>query len=546
VRFRLKVTLLSLLISGMIMVGFGTYFLGVVSRVQIDRVDREISALCNVHLQRRLPDEFWKDFGKSLQVIYGDTSSNQLVVCVWDAMHNVLYKSAQCPKEIAGMTLPPMEFAEVQQPAPAGPDDGPMRNQPPGEPPTNDFPEPVSPGEPQWMPPPQTLLQPNEPGMTPWWPGGVRGRLGPPGGPDMMPMLRSTRMKKSVFETLQTSSGDWRVGVLGNDAVTTVIGVNLAEYHREAARVRSAFLIAMPLGLLALAAGGWLLATRALKPITLITRTAAGITARGLDKRIPATSADPDLSQLVEVINGMLDRLEKSFHQAVRFSADAAHELQTPLTVLQGELEQAIQRAPMGSDDQQCFGDLLEEAQRLKTIVQKLLLLARADAGQLALSLEAVDLSALVEAAIEDVKAIAPHLRVDQRIAPNVCVTADRDLLAQVIRNMTSNAVKYNFKNGWVCFDVRVTGDVALFTLSNTGVPIHQEDRERVFDRFYRVDKSRSRREGGAGLGLSLAREIARAHHGDLVLDLSCSELISFTLTMPLANTAAPAPVVIS
>jgi heavy metal sensor kinase len=333
---------------------------------------------------------------------------------------------------------------------------------------------------------------------------------------------------------------------LGNDAVTTVIGVNLAEYHREAARVRSAFLIAMPLGLLALAAGGWLLATRALKPITLITRTAAGITARGLDKRIPATSADPDLSQLVEVINGMLDRLEKSFHQAVRFSADAAHELQTPLTVLQGELEQAIQRAPMGSDDQQCFGDLLEEAQRLKTIVQKLLLLARADAGQLALSLEAVDLSALVEAAIEDVKAIAPHLRVDQRIAPNVCVTADRDLLAQVIRNMTSNAVKYNFKNGWVCFDVRVTGDVALFTLSNTGVPIHQEDRERVFDRFYRVDKSRSRREGGAGLGLSLAREIARAHHGDLVLDLSCSELISFTLTMPLANTAAPAPVVIS
>jgi signal transduction histidine kinase len=351
-----------------------------------------------------------------------------------------------------------------------------------------------------------------------------------------MPRLPAARVKKPVFQTVKTSGGDWRVGILGNDSVTIVIGVNLVEYHREAARIRNAFLLVVPLGLLVLAGGGWLLAARALRPIALIARTAAGITARGLDKRVPVTSVDPDLARLSEVINGMLDRLEKSFHQAVRFSADAAHELQTPLTVLQGELEEAVQRAVPGSDEQQRYSGLLEEAQRLKAIVQKLLLLARADAGQLTLQRETVDLTALVESAAEDVKAIAPQLLVEQQIAAGVRVKADADLLAQVIRNMTSNAVKYNIEYGWVVFELHTSGRVAQFTLSNTGMPILPEDQERIFDRFYRVDKSRSRRIGGVGLGLSIAREIARAHYGDLVFSPSCEEWISFTLTIPLED----------
>jgi len=353
-----------------------------------------------------------------------------------------------------------------------------------------------------------------------------------------MPGPRAARVKKPVFQTLKTSGGDWRVGILGNDSVTIVIGMNLAEYHREATRIRNAFFLVVPLGLLMLAGGGWLLGTRAVKPIAIITRTAAGITARGLDKRVPVTSADPDLLLLSEVINGMLYRLERSFGQAVRFSADAAHELQTPLTVLQGELEEAVQCAVPGSDEQQRYSGLLEETQRLKAIVQKLLLLARADAGQLTLQQDTVDLTALVESALEDVKAIAPQLLVEQQIASGVHVKADADLLAQVIRNMTSNAVKYNVENGWVVFVLRTCGRVAHFTLSNTGMPIPPEDQERLFDRFYRVDKSRSRRVGGVGLGLSIAREIARAHHGDLVFGPSREEWISFILTIPLEDVA--------
>jgi signal transduction histidine kinase len=531
-RLRLKIALLSLVISGSILVGFGICFLGVISRVQMDRADREIAALCNGPLQRRLPRMFWEDFGKSLQIVHGENQSNQLVACVWDSENKLFYKPAQCPPEIATMRLPTLKFAESQPPESARQDDGGPRFPDSEGPSDKGLQQVIWPGGP-WMlapPPPDQSGLSNAPGMMRWWPDGSRG----------MPGLRAARVKKPVFQTVNTSGGDWRVGILGNDSVTIVIGVNLAEYHREAARIRNAFLFVVPLGLLVLAGGGWLLAARALRPIAIITHTAAGITARGLDKRVPFTSADPDLVLLSEVINGMLCRLERSFGQAVRFSADAAHELQTPLTVLQGELEEAVQCSVPGSDEQQRYSGLLEEAQRLKAIVQKLLLLARADAGQLTLQRETVDLTALVESAVEDVKAIGPELLVEQQIASGVHVKADTDLLAQVIRNMTSNAVKYNVEHGWVVFQLCTNGRVAQFTLSNTGVPIPPEDQERIFDRFYRVDKSRSRRIGGVGLGLSIAREIARVHHGDLVFGPPREEWISFTLTIPLEDVTSP------
>ena len=494
-KFRLKITLLSLLISGTLLIGFGVSFLGVISRVQMDRIDREIRGLGDPLLRHLMPSEFWENVGQLMQTIYGDEQSSQLVIRVLDEQRKVLYSSAQCPREITRMSLPAMEF-EVPAPREPEPSDEP------------EMPQPLDEHGPRDEP---TMPMPRRP---------------PP---------RLARMKKPVFQAMKASTGEWRVGVLGNEAVTMIIGVSLAEYHRDSDRVRNAFLVTVPLGLLVLAAGGWLLATRALRPVALITRTAEGITARGLDQRVPTTT-DADLAHLVKVINGMLDRLEKSFQQAMRFSADAAHELQTPLTVLQGELEQAIQTAAVDSDEQQRYGDLLEEVQRLKAIVQKLLLLARADAGQLALHLESVDLTALLEAAIEDVKAIAPELEVQQHVPARIRVMADADLLAQAIRNMTSNAVKYNCERGRVQFELETTNRIARFTLSNTGAPIPKEDRERVFDRFYRVDKSRSRRVGGVGLGLSIVREIARAHHGDVVLNPAHGDLISFTLTIPLAN----------
>lgn len=312
----------------------------------------------------------------------------------------------------------------------------------------------------------------------------------------------------------------------------------MADFYADADRYRRAFWGIVPIALLLLAGGGWLIARRALKPVALITRTAEEMTAHGLDQRVPLVDTDSELSRLVDVINGMLDRLEKSFGQAVRFSADAAHELQTPLTILQGELDDAVQHAPVGSDEQQHYSGLLEEVQRLKAIVQKLLTLSRADAGRLELRLEAMDLSAMIDAAAEDAGAMGPHLQIEKQIAPDIIVNADPDLMGQAVRNLMSNAVKFNVENGLISFQLSVRDNKAHVVISNTGTPIPAEDEEKIFDRFYRVDASRSKAVPGSGLGLSLAREIAYAHHGDLRLnpDPGAGNMVSLILTLPCSS----------
>jgi signal transduction histidine kinase len=231
----------------------------------------------------------------------------------------------------------------------------------------------------------------------------------------------------------------------------------------------------------------------------------------------------------------MLDRLERSFAQAARFSADAAHELRTPLTILQGEIEQALQDAPSGSEPQRVYNGLLEEVHRLKEIVRKLLLLAQADAGKLPLNLEPFDLAAAVETVCEDAEAMAPHLAITHVLEAGLQVNADADLLSQVLRNLTINAVKHNREGGRIEYRLRRAGSTAWLTVANTGDPIPPEHRDRVFERFYRADPSHSRRVDGVGLGLSLAREIVRAHGGELTLADSGEDLTVFSLALPLA-----------
>jgi heavy metal sensor kinase len=307
----------------------------------------------------------------------------------------------------------------------------------------------------------------------------------------------------------------------------------MSRFRDEMRALRTGFLVALPAALLLIAVGGWWVSQRALRPVRRITAAAEGITARGLDQRIPHSNEDVEFNRLISVFNGMMDRLEKSFQQAVRFSADAAHELKTPLTILQGELEQALQAAPPGSPQQQAYGALLEEVQRLKVIIRKLLLLSLADSGQLKPNFETLDLSAVMQAAIEDAAILAPGLRIEHTIEPGITVAADGDLLRQVVQNLVSNAIKYNRPEGTVSFVLRRAGANVLLTVSNTGAGIPPEDRGKVFERFYRGDKARNRNVDGLGLGLSLSREIARAHHGDLVLENTPGGTTVFTLILP-------------
>jgi heavy metal sensor kinase len=324
---------------------------------------------------------------------------------------------------------------------------------------------------------------------------------------------------------------------MANSEAVLTDGVNLARFEAEMARVRTAFLAGMPAALLGIALGSWLVSRRALRSVESLAQAAEGVTASTLDQRIPDAGAETEFARLIRVFNHMLDRLERSFRQAMRFSADAAHELKTPLTILQGEIEQALQEAPPGSPQQQTLNDLLEEVQRLKSIVRKLLLLAQADAGQLRLAPEAVDLSQAVVALCDDTEALASHLSVRRDIVPDIQVQADPDLLAQVLQNLSTNAVKYNQEGGWIEFRLRPASRSVALTVSNSGPEIPAGDHDRVFERFYRADPARSRtRADGTGLGLSLSREIARAHGGELVLEQSRDGMTSFVLRLPLGG----------
>ena len=230
----------------------------------------------------------------------------------------------------------------------------------------------------------------------------------------------------------------------------------------------------------------------------------------------------------------MMDRLQRSFKQATRFSADASHELKTPLAIMQGEIENAIQEARPGSKEQQVLGNLLEETQRLKTITSGLLMLARADAGQLRPSLQNVDLSAMLEGLMEDARMLANGARLDfeTKLPTGVMVRADPGFLRTALLNLLVNAVKYNEAGGRVEVVLESLGAQVRVTIGNSGPGIPERDQALVFSRFHRADAARQRTVDGLGLGLSLAREMVRAHGGELVLQESRPGWTSFVLTL--------------
>jgi signal transduction histidine kinase len=267
--------------------------------------------------------------------------------------------------------------------------------------------------------------------------------------------------------------------------------------------------------------------------IQRLTATIRRVTAQGLDQRIPTCPEDRDFAELIAVFNEMLERLERSFHQASRFSGDAAHELKTPLAILQGQLEQAINQAEAGSPIQIVLSGILDEVRRLSGISKKLLLLAQADAGRLRLHRRPFNLSASLQDLVEDARMLAPQLLVEESIAPGIKLEADADLLRQALLNLVSNAIKYNINGGWIRLAATPGDQSVEVRITNASHGIAAADRTMLFERFYRADPARSRNIEGTGLGLSLAREIARAHGGDLQLGESAEGQVSFNMVLP-------------
>lgn len=498
--FRLKIGLLSVGLSGALLLGFGLYACSVIERVGRARIDRELRALADVQVRKPQPPGHWRRFADSLRSIYGDDASKQFVVVVASLTDgSTLYATEPWPADLPRRALP----LSVGAPPPRRTDTEPPPNDRPGSPPADA----------RYRARPFTEPPPREP-------------------PPAMMQVRGP-----VYDTLAGPGATWRGMTLANEDVVLSMAMNLSGLQTEVRQFRRALLIGIPLGLLLIVAGSWVIGQMALRPVSVIARTAESLTADRLSERIPEERADAEFARLIAVINGMLARLERSFRQATRFSADAAHELKTPLAVLQAQVERALQRAPEASPEQRDYAEQLEEVQRLKAILRKLLLLSQADAGQLPLNMDAVNLVDVVRTADEDVRLLAPDRRTTIAAPAALHVRGDADLLKQAVANLVSNAVKFGAPDGVIGMTLAARADQAVFTITNSGRPIPREDHGRVFDRFYRADKARGRDVEGSGLGLSLAREIARAHGGDLVLECSEGETTTFALTLPLAGT---------
>ncbi len=346
-----------------------------------------------------------------------------------------------------------------------------------------------------------------------------------------------SRRGSDTFRTIRYQGDYWRLAIVNDDKWTTIVATRLDELIDAAENVLDAFAWALPIALIAAAMGGLLLAQKAVGPIKIITGIAEKINGSGLNKRIPKLKRDDELGRLTSVLNDMFERLEASFEQMARFSADASHELNTPLAVMQGELEHALQSDDLKGGDEKILANLQEEVQRLKTITRSLLLFSRSDAGKLRLDKNEIDLGVELAGLLEDVKLDpqAETLSFIEKFKSGFSVFGDGTLIRQALYNLLSNAVRYNQPEGKVVISLEKEKSDVVCRIANTGPGIASRNQGKIFQRFFREDSSRSRQHDGFGLGLSLALEIVNAHGGTLQLEKSDFDETVFCLRLPSA-----------
>jgi signal transduction histidine kinase len=290
--------------------------------------------------------------------------------------------------------------------------------------------------------------------------------------------------------------------------------------------------------------GGWWMMRRALAPITALTTAVERVNEHHLHERLPRTGNGDELDRLTDVFNQMTERLDQSFSRIREFTLHASHELKTPLTVIHGELETALQNGPLAPPQRARLESELDEVQRLSRIVDGLTLLTKADAGQINLARDTVRLDELVREACSDGQSLArPNaIQVTLGACDEVSVVGDRHRLRQLLLNLTDNAIKYNHAQGSVSLSLIRAGRNAELTIGNTGPGIPAEALGRVFDPFFRGDASHGDAVEGCGLGLSIARWIVTAHSGTIEIKSTSGGLTTTLVRLPLADVVASGP----
>lgn len=315
------------------------------------------------------------------------------------------------------------------------------------------------------------------------------------------------------FQTMQLEPG-LRVRVMERPARVRERGVIVrqlrdeTEMRRTLHQIVEVFILALPLAVLLASLVGYWVARRSLRPVAAMAGRARMITSESLSERLPNPNPHDELGQLAAVFNDTLHRLESSFAELKRFTTDASHELRTPLTALRTVGEVALRQADNPAAQRETIGSMLEEAQRLHDLIESLLALARMESGKVAVSLETVNLKALAGEVRDNLHVLAAEKNQTIELVgdDNIIATADRVLLPQALVNIIHNAIRYSPPDTRITIRTLRQNGHALIEVTDQGPGIAPEYQQKIFERFYRVDKSRARAEGGHGLGLAIAK----------------------------------------
>ena len=519
--FRIRLALQTMIVAGMLAAGFGAAAWWYASQTLERSVDDRIIAPAQRVWNRIDPYTTDEQFKIIADLVFGtspERSSTHAVLVVQEhAQGKTIFATPNAPKDLDvyfRSCFPTQE--EIGRAPPdlppgggGGPPGGRRREPPPPPRRENGFDDLLgTPGFDPPAPPPERDL--------PFRP--------------QMPMVR----EPTTF-TARSGGIDWRFGAFSSPSYTIFIGLSLTDFYAEINRMAWWYVGAGSLGLVLAGFGALWTSKQAMCPLERVVSTAQRLTASDLAERIPVQRDDNrEFAQLIDVLNGMMQRLEGSFQQAVRFTADASHELKTPLAIMLADLDDAVRHAAPGSAEHERFVSLFAEASRLKQITQSLLLLSQADAGRLPTHPESYDLSHDLERLIEDGEILCEQagLTLEHHIEPEITAYADRALLQQVFQNLLSNAIKYNRQEGRVVLELSLQGTQIVFTVTNTGPAIPAENQQRLFERFFRGDKAHTRQTDGFGLGLNIATELARANGAELHLVKSKEDETVFEVSM--------------
>ena len=320
-------------------------------------------------------------------------------------------------------------------------------------------------------------------------------------------------------------------------------GTHLRFVWKSLSHFKWNIMAALPIVLFLGSLGGWILARKSLSPIGYIASRARRISSENLGERLTPRGTDDEMDDLIRTINDMMARLEGSFKRMAEFTADASHELKTPICAMRGEAEVLLSKGRPAEEYQEGLIHFIEQFEHLNRMINDLILLSKFDSSQMELKMAPLRLDLLLKDLCNFFQVLAEQNKIDLEtgIIEQITVIGDKTRLQQLFTNLIDNAIKYT-SAGSIRVILEENQNAALVKIRDTGIGIPEEEQENIFKRFYRVDKSRSKETGGVGLGLSIAEWIVRAHHGriEVTSELGRGSTFAVFLPMPQNETEQP------